>query len=62
LYRYAALPEEIRSSVAVVHVEGGDDAVLPFPPDVKQCHQGPGTGARSVEAESCGWLGLSKVG
>lgn len=48
--------------MAVVHVEGGDDAVLPFPPDVKQCHQGPGTGARSVEAESCGWLGLSKVG
>ena len=58
------LPEEIRTSVAVVNVEGGDDdeRTTTFPHDVKQCHQGPGTGARAKdgEGEKCGWLGLAK--
>jgi hypothetical protein len=58
------LPEEIRSSVAVVQVEGaGTFGEVPFPADVRQCYLGPGTGVHSSggEAEGCGWLGLSEV-
>ena len=59
------LPSAIRTSVAVVDVEGDDDGDsddgVEFPRDVKQCATGPGTGSDSGNGtETCGWLGVSR--
>ena len=53
----------MRESIAVVRVEAAEDVkdeATRFPPDVRQCMRGPGTGSAAAEDERCGWLGVSR--